>query len=151
MVDVGCDICGKPVGLKPYRVRRTRHHYCSRQCAAAGDSLLKKGQHVTPAIERFLRRIEVAPNGCWQWNGACSDTGYAAFTKYMEGKVLDCSGHQWAYEYFVGPIPDGLQLDHLCRNRSCVNPDHLEVVTSAENTKRGIVARRLARELEGKE
>jgi hypothetical protein len=49
--------------------------------------------------------------------------------------------HRFAYLEFVGPIPDGLVLDHLCRNKKCVNPDHLEPVTNAENLRRGRVAR----------
>jgi hypothetical protein len=83
----------------------------------------------------------VAPNtdtGCWEWIGTCQSNGYGAFA--VAGKTL--RAHRWAYEHFVGPIPVGLTIDHLCRNRTCVNPEHMEPVTSAENTRRGVEARR---------
>lgn len=70
---------------------------------------------------------------CWWWTACINpDTGYGTF---WDGKVL--SAHRWAYEHFVGPIPEGLHLDHLCRVRRCVNPAHLEPVTLAENVRRG--------------
>ena len=61
--------------------------------------------------------------------------GYPRFSQGSHGGVL---AHRWSYEYHVGPIPDGLQLDHLCRVRHCVNPQHLEPVTARENTLRGM-------------
>jgi hypothetical protein len=88
---------------------------------------------MTPqAADRFWARVEQGP-ACWPWAGFRSPRGYGRFT-------IDGRGHQAhriAYELVVGPIPDGLQLDHLCRNRGCVNPAHLEPVTSRENTLRG--------------
>jgi hypothetical protein len=79
-------------------------------------------------------------NGCWIWEGAKNNDGYGY---YYLGK--DCLGeykivraHRWSYEHHKGPIPQGLHIDHLCRNRSCVNPDHLEVVTGKENVLRGV-------------
>ena len=84
--------------------------------------------------ERFLAKI-VAPSAdeCWQWT-ACTDShGYGHFK--VDGRGV--GAHRFAYEYFVGPIPDGLELDHLCRVRNCVNPAHLEAVTHAENIRRG--------------
>lgn len=72
-------------------------------------------------------------NGCWEWQGT-SCKGYGYFC--INGK--NWRAHRYSYEYYVGKIPEGLSIDHLCRNRACVNPEHLEPVTSKENTLRGI-------------
>lgn len=80
---------------------------------------------------RMLSRI-VRQEGCWKWNGAHTGAAYAAFC--VSGRTL--GAHRVVYEYYVAPIPAGLHLDHLCRNRWCVNPTHLEPVTSGENTRR---------------
>ena len=85
--------------------------------------------------ERFLSkfRMPMFEDGCWLWEGTMGDHGYGFL--WSGGKNLQV--HRWSYGYFVGPIPAGLQLDHLCRNRRCVNPAHLEPVTARENTLRG--------------
>jgi hypothetical protein len=70
---------------------------------------------------------------CWVWIGAKS-RGYAHLK--VNGRVH--KGHRWAYEHFIGLIPEGLEPDHLCRNRGCVNPAHLEPVPHKENSLRGI-------------
>ena len=72
-------------------------------------------------------------NGCWIWQRSLSSTGYG---NYSEGKSKIKLAHRAIYERHRGPIPKGLQLDHLCRVRACVNPDHLEPVTQAENIRR---------------
>lgn len=69
---------------------------------------------------------------CWTWQLRKGGTGYGHITV----KSNDHLAHRWYYEQAKGPIPDGLQLDHLCRNRDCVNPDHMEPVTPLENTRR---------------
>lgn len=81
-------------------------------------------------IETFHGRYRVDENGCWVWSGARDRHGYG---KFGHNSAL---AHRWSYENFVGPIPAGLHLDHLCRVRACVNPAHLEPVTNAENVRR---------------
>lgn len=83
-----------------------------------------------PAVDRFYARRTVAPSGCWIMGKAERYTTIR--TEAGRGAT-----HRWAYEHFVGPIPDGLVLDHLCRVLSCANPEHLEPVTQAENVARG--------------
>lgn len=80
-----------------------------------------------------MLKIQHDDNGCWLWTGTVFlRTGYANF--WFSGKSH--LGHRWSYRHFVGPIPTGYQLDHLCRVRNCVNPAHLEPVTPRENNAR---------------
>jgi len=82
--------------------------------------------------KRFIKKVNKT-NGCWLWTAAKSDKGYGQFK--LNGKASPA--HRISYTHFVGTIPDGLHIDHLCRNRSCVNPDHLEPVSQRENMRRG--------------
>jgi hypothetical protein len=79
-------------------------------------------------FERFWGKVD-ASGTCWTWIAGLIPQGYGSF--WLRGKTR--RSHKVAYESVVGPVPDGLVLDHICRNRRCVNPDHLRVVTHREN------------------
>lgn len=84
-------------------------------------------------LRRFESRVAVDPDsGCWLWAGGISSNGYGAFSVAYKS----IAAHRFAYQLLVGPIPNGLELDHLCRNRACCNPDHLEAVTHLVNQRR---------------
>ena len=78
---------------------------------------------------RFDAKYDIREDGCWIWTASTATNGYGCF---WDGVKL-VRAHRWSYENSVGPIPAELQLDHLCRVRACVNPDHLEPVTNGEN------------------
>lgn len=85
---------------------------------------------------RFWQYVEIN-DGCWYWRGPISKGGYGNFKLAGEhGKQI--KPHRKVYEHLVGPIPDGMHVDHLCRNPACVRPDHLEPVTCRTNILRGV-------------
>ena len=85
------------------------------------------------ASARIVPQINLLTAGCWEWPGGRTPDGYGRIG--IGGKVRPV--HRVFYEEQVGPVPDGMVLDHLCRNRACLRPDHLEPVTPSENTMRG--------------
>lgn len=87
--------------------------------------------------DRFWAKVEVHDT-CWLWTGWCVATGYGRFGPWGKSRLV--SAHRTAYEALVGSIPTGLEIDHLCRVRNCVNPDHLEPVTRTENMRRSDLA-----------
>jgi hypothetical protein len=109
--------------------------------------------------DRFWDLVSPEPmSGCWLWTGNLDNKGYGRFWERTEsppraGRRKPGDGFRkthaycWSYRYFVGPVPDGLELDHKCRVRCCVNPAHLEPVTHLENMIRGdtVIAKQLAR------
>lgn len=88
-------------------------------------------------VERFEKYISPEPNsGCWLWAGYVSEGGYGRFSP--RNRMAPLYAHRFSYELHKGQIPEGMDLDHLCRVRCCVNPDHLEPVTRKENIRRGL-------------
>lgn len=79
--------------------------------------------------ERFWQKVVKHPSGCWEWIGARNPSGYGHLG--VDGKTV--YAHRFAYILLIGPIPAGLEIDHLCRVRACVNPGHLEPVTPKVN------------------
>lgn len=85
-----------------------------------------------PALERFHEKYEVVPSGCWMWSGMRYRNGYAGL---WDGKK-NVLAHRFAHMHLIGPIPEGVEIDHTCNERACVNPAHFELVDHAENRRR---------------
>lgn len=85
---------------------------------------------------RIAEKIALVEGGCWVWTGAMSEQGYGI--TWAGHRTI--KAHRYVYEFAVGPVPEGMDLDHLCRCRACVNPAHLEPVTRSENLRRGHAA-----------
>ncbi len=111
-----CKLCGSTC--------RTDAKYCSRECYARSYTLTHE--------ERFWSRVDKTQT-CWNWIGGLNHAGYARIRVNGRARMA----HAWAYEQKNGAVPSGLELDHLCRNRRCVNPAHLEPVTHTTNIQRG--------------
>lgn len=127
-----CKYCGSEVprvtkgGRIYYGKQWEGMEYCSKRCGP-------KDKPRQPLRERFMGKVDTSGD-CWEWTGGKNYQGYGHFQLGFKNTVR---AHRLAYELFVGEIPNGLHLDHLCRNTSCVNPDHLEAVTRKVNMERG--------------
>lgn len=109
-----------------------------------------KGSRRRPMVDRFWHRVDKRPDGCWMWTGCLNGWGYGTIGKDGGRGAGQTLTHRYAYELLVGPVPEGMDLDHMCHNRdrscpagrlckhrACCNPDHLLVATRSENLKRG--------------
>ena len=93
-----------------------------------------------PVMDRFWEKVDkdpMIPGSCWIWKAMKNQKGYGRFCMTRSGVPFRAMAHRVAYESVLGLIPDGLQIDHLCRVRCCVNPSHMEPVTCKENVLRG--------------
>jgi len=119
---------------------RPGKHLDKSLCHACYEYRRKRRQlpaSLTPR-ERFFAKVDVgSAGGCWLWTGYVSANGYGWF---RTGRRLHAA-HRWLFEIERGIVAPWLDLDHLCRVRNCVNPDHLEPVTRSENNRRGYVSR----------
>jgi hypothetical protein len=123
-VAMTCARCGEPFTRPQSKAAGAR--FCGRTCYFAARRSLDPQ-------ERFWAMVNKTDT-CWLWQGSKADGGYG---KFNIGGVL-YPAHRVAYQWLVGPIPEGLHLDHLCRVTNCVNPAHMEPVTTRENLLRGV-------------
>lgn len=131
-IQVHCSHCDRAQFVVPSKAKRQARFYCDMTCRDANKRPLK---------DRFLGKVHYLPSGCWRWTGFVGKRGYgmiAGVDKYSQ----PLTAHRVSFEIFVGSIPDGLVLDHTCRNRWCVNPDHLRTCTQGENAKNMSLGRR---------
>jgi hypothetical protein len=103
--------------------------------APASDAGIGNPAYSAAARERFWTKVD-ASGDCWLWTAGRTSTGYGSYPVWVDGRVQANYAHRFAYRCLVDDVPPGLELDHLCRNRLCVNPDHLEPVTRRENLRR---------------
>jgi len=138
-IPCACLECGTRFLAQPAAVARGGGKYCGQACQFSARAV--------PAPDRFWKHVDkhgptpdYAPHlgPCWLWTASVKPSGYGQFA-VTEHQIR--GAHQFSYRIEVGPVPDGLQLDHLCRVRHCVRPTHLEPVTAAENVRRAVEAR----------
>lgn len=125
-------------GANSYRARPElvrKGHAVRVECRHCGRSMHPANIDRHEARHRPWDYVD-ASGDCWEWTGARSN-GYGIY-RSPDGGMAETAAHRWVWAQLVGPIPAGLQLDHLCRNTTCVNPDHLEPVTPVENRRRGM-------------
>lgn len=126
MVDP-CDGPRRSRGMCPTHYMRWKRH---------GDPLVVERIRGDDEARFFAKVDKGGPGGCWLWTGTINRSGYGTIRIGDHGAFL---AHRWSYEHHVGAIPDGLVIDHLCRTRCCVNPEHMEPVTPRENQRRGLL------------
>ena len=91
-----------------------------------------------PIPAKLKARISITDSGCWEWSGSRFPNGYGRVQRKLPSGRRELYAHRFIYSLMVGPIPDDQELDHLCHNRPCVNPSHLEAVSHQENRVRAL-------------
>lgn len=118
-----CENCGNNYTSKQHGHHAQEQRFCTKNCAYQFRALFHP--------EGFWKYVDKTGE-CWEWIGYVSTTGYGALRK----NSVPYYAHRLSYELVFGSIPDGLVIDHKCRNKICVNPEHLEAVTQRENIHR---------------
>lgn len=137
-----CGTCGATFYTWPVHIRKGNGKFCSTACSARSVVLTPLSDRVWAKVNKDgpipENRSDLGP--CWDWLGAKNSNGYGHISRGRrgEGRV---PAHQATYELMVGPVPDGNELDHLCRRPSCVRPSHLDPVTHRVNCLRGVSPR----------
>lgn len=127
----GFETCDRQAAAKGLCLQHRRQQRNGRELTQI-KRMAKKSDSVDVRMARFTNRTET----CWQWVGYVDRDGYGAITL----EAVKRKAHRVAYKMAKGEIPDGFDIDHLCRNTACVNPDHLEAVPPEENQRRRISA-----------
>lgn len=129
--------CGEDAGV--YATTAKGHRKGEPKRFVNGHNGRVGGRPFTPLDRRYVVEDRGYETACWIWTMTLTPKGYGRMWSPERGRLV--SAHRHFYEHFVGPIPDDLQIDHLCRQRACVNPTHLEVVTQFVNQQRGANAK----------
>lgn len=129
-----CSISGCTRSVVSRGYCEAHYHRLRRYGDPQGGSVIPYGLSPESRFWRYVQRTET----CWLWTGGLSENGYGLFWS----GVSVVRAHRWAYEHLTEEIPDGYEVDHLCRVRHCVNPHHLEPVTRQVNVQRGAHVRR---------
>lgn len=111
--------------------RRCMRCYQSHRRAGTLNKLKPTNLHAATAEEKFYR-MTTATKSCWWWEGPVNQSGYGVLTHDYQSTYA----HRWSWEHLMGAIPEGFTIDHLCANKLCVNPEHLETVSIAVNSSR---------------
>lgn len=122
LVECTCQVCGK----KSWRKRDKAGPYCSRRCSG----LARRAQPKESLASKLARKSQPDPGGCVLWTAGCFPAGYGQL--YVDG--VSRGAHRVAWELIYGPIPKGLQVQHLCNIPQCINVDHLSLGTPRENS-----------------
>lgn len=126
-----CPDCGLARTVSKAQASRIRNGIRSGRCQPC--AVRARTVVVLDRFERYVARD--VDSGCWFWTGYINDAGYGLFS-VRRGRGKSALAYLWRWEHDHGPVPAGLELDHLCRNTRCVNPAHLEPVTHRENVRR---------------